>query len=46
MYTRAMLLEWKAAVALAIAQGWLREETIDRVNFADRFPVDVAKATC
>jgi len=40
---RAVLLEWKAAVAAAVARGWTREETIARVNFADRFPVDIGQ---
>lgn len=40
---RAILLEWKSAVATGIAQGWSREETIERVNFSDRFPVDVGQ---
>lgn len=40
---RAMLLEWASAVAVAVAKGWSREETIDRVNFADRYPVDVGQ---
>ena len=40
---RAMLLEWKAAVAVAIAKGWSREETVARVGFADRFPVDIGQ---
>ncbi len=40
---RAVLLEWKAAVAAAIAKGWSREETIERVSFADRYPVDVGQ---
>jgi cyclase len=40
---RAVLMEWKAAVADAIAKGWSREETIARVNFADRYPVDVGQ---
>lgn len=38
---RAVLLEWKGAVANAVAQGWSRAETIARVNFADRWPTDV-----
>lgn len=41
---RAMLLEWKAAVAAAVAKGWSREETIAKVNFADRYPVDIGQA--
>jgi len=40
---RANLLEWKAAVAAAVAKGWSREETIERVNFADRYPVDIGQ---
>lgn len=40
---RANLLEWKAAVAAAVAKGWTREETIARVDFADRYPVDIGQ---
>jgi cyclase len=40
---RSVLLEWKAAVAAAVAKGWTREETIARVNFADRYPVDIGQ---
>jgi len=40
---RAVLLEWKNAVAQAVAAGWTREETVARVNFADRGPVDVGQ---
>jgi len=40
---RANLLDWKAAVADAVAQGWTRDETIARVNFADRYPVDIGQ---
>jgi cyclase len=40
---KAVLLEWKAAVAVAVAKGWSREETIARVNFADRYPVDIGQ---
>lgn len=38
---RAILLEWVYAVADAVAQGWSREETIKRVNFPDKHPVDI-----
>ena len=41
---RAVLLEWLGAVASAVAKGWSREETISRVNFAERYPVDVGQA--
>jgi len=40
---RSVLLDWVAAVAAAIAKGWNREETIARVSFADRFPVDIGQ---
>ena len=40
---RSILLEWKSAVAQAIAQGWSREETVARVSFADRYPVDIGQ---
>lgn len=40
---RAMLLEWKTAVAVAVARGWSRQETIDRVKFTERYPVDIGQ---
>ena len=40
---RSFMLEWKAAVAVAIAKGWSREETIARVSFAERYPVDIGQ---
>ncbi len=41
---RATLLEWTAAVAVAVAKGWSRDETAARVTFADRCPVDVGQS--
>jgi cyclase len=41
---RQVLLEWKAAVAEAVARGWTRDETISRVRFDDKFgPVDIGQ---
>lgn len=40
---RANLLDWVAAVADAVAEGWTREETVERVSFAERYPVDVGQ---
>ncbi len=40
---RSVLLDWKAAVAAAVAKGWSREETIARVRFDERYPVDVGQ---
>ncbi len=42
---RQVLLQWKGAVAEAVAKGWSREETIAKVRFDDKFgPVDVGQA--
>ena len=40
---RANLLDWVAGVADAVAKGWSREETIERVHFRERYPVDVGQ---
>jgi cyclase len=40
---KAVLLEWKSRVASAVAAGWSREETIERVHMRDRYPVDVGQ---
>jgi cyclase len=41
---RSVLMEWKTAVAVAVAQGLSREETVARVDFRDRFgPVDIGQ---
>jgi len=40
---RSNLLDWVSAVAAAVAKGWSREETIERVNFSERYPVDVGQ---
>lgn len=40
---RAMLLDWKSSVADAVAKGWTREETVARVRFDERYPVDVGQ---
>ncbi len=40
---RSVLMEWTSAVAAAIAKGWSRDETVARVSFADRYPVDVGQ---
>ena len=36
-------LDWVQAVADAVAKGWSREETVARVNFAERYPVDIGQ---
>jgi cyclase len=41
---RSHLMQWKTAVADAIAKGWTREETVARVSFRDAFgPVDIGQ---
>ena len=40
---KAVLLEWKSRVASAVAAGWSREETIERVHMRDRYPVDIGQ---
>ena len=40
---KAVLLEWKSRVASAVAAGWSREETIERVHMRERYPVDIGQ---
>ena len=40
---RMNLMEWETAVAAAIASGWSREETVERVHFRDKCSVDVGQ---
>src|SRR5690606_10002749 len=40
---RSVLLDWVEAVTEAVDRGWTREETIEGVNFADRYPVDIGQ---
>ena len=40
---RATLLNWNAAVATAIADGWTREETAARVKFPALGPVNIGQ---
>jgi cyclase len=38
--TKGFILEWLGAVQTAIGKGWSREECMDRISFADRYPID------
>jgi cyclase len=40
---RMNLMEWETAVAAAIANGWSREETVERVHFRDKCSVDIGQ---
>ncbi len=39
----AFIREWVAAVAVGIAKGWSKEESLERISFLDRFPMDVGQ---
>lgn len=39
----AFLHDWFSAVANGIAKGWSKEECVERINFADRCPVDIGQ---
>lgn len=39
----AFIYEWISAVATGIAKGWTLEECIERINFRDRYPVDIGQ---
>ncbi len=40
---RSVLMDWVTAVAAGLAKGWTREEVVERVSFADRYPVDIGQ---
>lgn len=40
---RSVLMDWVSTVASALSKGWSREETVARVSFADRYPVDIGQ---
>ena len=35
--------EWIDAVAAGIAKGWSKDECLERINFLDRYPVDIGQ---
>lgn len=37
---RMFILEWLGSVELAIGKGWSKAECMDRISFADRYPMD------
>lgn len=39
----AFIYEWISAVANGIAKGWSKEECIEKINFRDRYPVDIGQ---
>ena len=40
---RFNLMEWETAVASAIANGWSKEETVERIHFRDKCSVDIGQ---
>ena len=44
---KQFIYEWLSVVGDAIInKGWTRQECIDRINFADRCPVDIGQQDC
>ena len=43
---KQFLYDWLAAVADGINKGWEKEECVERINFADRCPVDIGQPEC
>ena len=41
---KQLLYDWFSAVSAGIAKGWSKEECVERINFADRCPVDIGQA--
>jgi len=39
----ALIREWVTAVAVGIAKGWSREESVEKISFLDRFPMDIGQ---
>lgn len=40
---KAFLMEWVTAVQVAISKGWSKEESMKKISFLDRFPVDIGQ---
>ena len=40
---RAFLLEWITQIAVAVGKGWTKEECLENLGFANRFPVDIGQ---
>ena len=44
---KQLIYNWLSVVGDAIInKGWTREECIERINFADRCPVDIGQPEC
>ncbi len=40
---KTLVYEWLAAVGSGMSKGWTLEECIQKISFADRFPVDIGQ---
>ena len=43
---KQFLYDWLSAVSDGINKGWSKEECVERINFADRCPVDIGQPEC
>ena len=41
---KQFIYDWFSAVSEGIAKGWSKDECVERINFADRCPVDIGQA--
>lgn len=41
---KQFIYDWFQAVSDGIAKGWSKDECVERINFADRCPVDIGQA--
>ena len=40
---RSFIYEWISATAIGITKGWSQDECVKRINFSDRYPVDIGQ---
>ena len=40
---RAFLMEWVTSIAVAVGKGWSKQECVEKLGFAKRFPVDIGQ---
>ncbi|HHX37744.1 MAG TPA: MBL fold metallo-hydrolase [Clostridiaceae bacterium] len=43
---KKFIYDWLTAVSDGIVKGWSKEECVERINFADRCPVDIGQSEC
>ena len=40
---RAFIMEWDSTIAVALGKGWSKEECLERIDFKERFNVDIGQ---